>query len=78
MIFFSFFLPRQKRSEKKKFRGRKEKKMLTFPPFFLFYFSFTIHKQGYAGPHDAGSYNDAPDSTGFFAGWGGAWDSEYG
>ena len=52
--------------------------MLTFPPFFLFYFSFTIHKQGYAGPHDAGSYNDAPDSTGFFAGWGGAWDSEYG
>ena len=33
---------------------------------------------GNAGPHDAGTYNCGPDETGFFQGWGGRWDSEYG
>ena len=55
----------------------KEKTYLSF--FFITYSPRSNKiKQGYAGPHDAGSYNDAPDATGFFAGWGGAWDSEYG
>lgn len=33
---------------------------------------------GYTGPHDSGGYNSAPEDTGFFAGLGGSWDSEYG
>lgn len=33
---------------------------------------------GNAGPHDAGTYNSGPEETGFFRGWGGRWDTEYG
>jgi len=33
---------------------------------------------GLSGPHDAGGYNDFPESTGFFRSEGGSWDSEYG
>lgn len=33
---------------------------------------------GNAGPHDAGTYNCSPEETGFFRGWGGRWDTEYG
>ena len=33
---------------------------------------------GNAGPHDAGTYNLGPEETGFFRGWGGRWDTEYG
>ena len=33
---------------------------------------------GNAGPHDAGTYNCSPEETGFFTGWGGRWDSDYG
>lgn len=33
---------------------------------------------GKEGPHDAGEYNSWPEDTGFFRGWGGAWDSSYG
>lgn len=33
---------------------------------------------GNAGPHDGGSYNSNPEETGFFRGWGGNWNSEYG
>ncbi|KAL0051225.1 hypothetical protein WJX82_004079 [Trebouxia sp. C0006] len=33
---------------------------------------------GKEGPHDAGEYNSWPEDTGFFRGWGGAWDSPYG
>jgi len=35
-------------------------------------------KWGLCGPHDAGGYNDWPESTGFFRSQGGSWDSEYG
>lgn len=33
---------------------------------------------GLEGPHDAGEYNSWPEDTGFFRGWGGAWDNPYG
>lgn len=33
---------------------------------------------GSGGPHDAGSYNDWPDNTGFFATSQGSWESDYG
>ncbi|KAK9867944.1 hypothetical protein WJX84_010292 [Apatococcus fuscideae] len=33
---------------------------------------------GYGGPHDAGTYNSTPEETGFFATWGGSWDTPYG
>lgn len=33
---------------------------------------------GNAGPHDGGAYNSNPEETGFFRGWGGNWNSEYG
>lgn len=33
---------------------------------------------GNAGPHDAGTYNSNPEQTGFFRGWGGRWDTDYG
>ena len=66
-----FLFPSHGRGTKKD-QGKKKKLTYLFPDNRIF------KNQGYAGPHDAGSYNDAPDATGFFAGWGGAWDSEYG
>ena len=74
---FYFILFRGLVVGRKKF-SRRGKKNAHFFLLFSSFHNLSVEKQGYAGPHDAGSYNDAPDATGFFAGWGGAWDSEYG
>ena len=37
-----------------------------------------LHRRGYDGPHDCGTYNSAAWETGFFVSQGGSWDTPYG